>query len=130
MPSTISAALAGSPGTSGWLVMIVMPRNPNAKLLGGVAAAAFALGLDVLREPAFWWAVAAVVLVGPINLTVSFYLAFQLALRSQAISQVNRRLIRAALWRRLRVAPMSFLVPPANPPEDDDADPAAPTQHG
>ena len=97
---------------------------------GQVSAAGFALGLDVLSQPAFWSAVAAVVLVGPINLTVSFYLAFQLALRSQNISQVNRRLIRAALWRRLRVAPMSFLVPPANPPEDDDADPAAPTQHG
>ncbi|OSZ63913.1 site-specific recombinase [Hydrogenophaga sp. IBVHS2] len=100
---------------------------------GQITAAGFALGLDVLTEPAFWSAVAAVVLVGPINLTVSFYLAFQLALRSQNVSQVNRALIRAALWRRLRVAPMSFLVPPANPPEDDEpADPAdAPRQpHG
>ena len=97
---------------------------------GQITAAGFALGLDVLTEPAFWSAVAAVVLVGPINLTVSFYLAFQLALRSQNVSQVNRALIRAALWRRLRVAPMSFLVPPANPPEDEDTADAAPPQHG
>jgi site-specific recombinase len=96
---------------------------------GQITAAGFAIGLDVLTQPAFWAAVAAVVLVGPINLTVSFYLAFQLALRSQNISQVNRALIRAALWRRLRVAPMSFLVPPANPPEDDEpADPADASQ--
>lgn len=87
---------------------------------GQITAAGFAIGLDVLTQPGFWAAVAAVVLVGPINLTVSFYLAFQLALRSQNISQVNRALIRAALWRRLRVAPLSFLVPPANPPEDDE----------
>jgi site-specific recombinase len=97
---------------------------------GQITAAGFALGLDVLAEPAFWSAVVAVVLVGPINLTVSFYLAFQLALRAQAISQVNRQLIRAALWRRLRVAPMSFLVPPANPPQDDDPPDAAPQRHG
>jgi len=87
---------------------------------GQITAAGFALGLDVLAQPAFWSAVAAVVLVGPLNLTVSFYLAFQLALRSQNISQVNRQLIRAALWRRLRVAPLSFLLPPANPPEEDE----------
>ena len=97
---------------------------------GQITAAGFALGLDVLTQPAFWAAVAAVVLVGPINLTVSFYLAFQLALRSQNISQVNRALIRAALWRRLRLAPLSFLVPPANPPEDDDTTEATPPQHG
>ncbi len=97
---------------------------------GQITAAGFALGLDVLAQPAFWSAVAAVVLVGPLNLTVSFYLAFQLALRSQNVSQVNRALIRAALWRRLRVAPLSFLVPPANPPEDEDTADAAPPQHG
>ena len=87
---------------------------------GQVAASAFALGLDVLRLPDFWWAVAGVLLVGPINLTVSFYLAFRLALRAQAISTGNRALIRAALWRRVRVAPLSFLLPPRDEPEDED----------
>ena len=83
---------------------------------GQVAASAFALGLDVLRLPDFWWAVVGVLVVGPINLTVSFYLAFRLALRAQAISTGNRALIRAALWRRLRVAPLSFLLPPRDEP--------------
>jgi site-specific recombinase len=96
---------------------------------GQVAASAFALGLDVLRLPDFWWAVAGVLLVGPINLTVSFYLAFRLALRAQAISTGNRALIRAALWRRVRVAPLSFLLPPRDEPEDE-ADDVKDTSHG
>jgi site-specific recombinase len=79
---------------------------------GQVTAAAFALGLEVLREPAFWWAVAGVAAIGPINLGVSFYLAFRLALQAQNISEVNRQLIRTAIKRRIRVAPLSFLLPP------------------
>ncbi len=79
---------------------------------GQLAAAAVALGPDVLRLPDFWWAVGAVVLIGPLNLTVSFYLAFRLALQAQAISSVNRKLIGSAIRRRLRAAPLSFLRPP------------------
>ena len=92
---------------------------------GQLTAAAFALGLDVLTEPAFWWAVAGVAVVGPLNLTVSFYLAFRLALRAQAISSVNRQLIRQAMRRRLRAAPLSFLRPPRDLPPDVADEPAA-----
>lgn len=98
---------------------------------GQLTAAGFALGLDVLREPAFWWAVAGVLVVGPLNLTVSFYLAFRLALRAQAISTGNRQLIRVAMRRRLRSAPLSFLLPPrARPDSGDDGDATAPSAHG
>jgi site-specific recombinase len=79
---------------------------------GQLSAAAFALGPDVLHTPAFWWAVASVLLIGPLNLTVSFYLAFRLALQAQAISTTNRKLIATAVRRRLRAAPLSFLRPP------------------
>ena len=85
---------------------------------GQVSAAGFALGWEVLREPAFWWAVAGVLVVGPINLTVSFYLAFRLALQAQAISPGNRGLIRAAIRQRLRRAPASFLMPPPDAAPD------------
>ena len=85
---------------------------------GQVSAAAAAMGLQVLQEPAFWWAVAGVVLVGPINLAVSFYLAFRLALKAQNITQVNRLRIRAGIRERIRQAPLSFLWPPR-----DDAPP-------
>ncbi|WP_300650910.1 site-specific recombinase [Hydrogenophaga sp.] len=94
---------------------------------GQVTAAAFALGLDVLREPSFWWAVAGVAAVGPINLGVSFYLAFRLALQAQNISEVNRQLIRTAIKRRIRVAPLSFVLPPRHTPEND---PANDPHHG
>jgi len=79
---------------------------------GQVAAATATLGWQALREPAFWWAAAAVVAVGPLNLAVSFYLAFRLALKAQNINQVNRRRIRDEIWARLRSAPLSFLWPP------------------
>lgn len=118
---------------------------------GQATAAAASLGLQVLTEPAFWWAVAGIALVGPINLGVSFYLAFRLALRAQSISEVNRLRIRAAIWRRIRIAPLSFVLPPRQQPEETDLDtaefeaagdvmsadgphtetpPSAPTQHG
>ena len=45
------------------------------------------------------------------NLAVSFYLAFRLALKSQGVSDVNRQRIQAAIRYRLRKAPMSFLWP-------------------
>ncbi len=93
---------------------------------GQVAAAAFALGLGVLLEPSFWWAVAGILAIGPINLGVSFYLAFRLALQAQNISEVNRLLIRTAIKRRIRVAPLSFLIPPRQKPATGEA--AAPSR--
>lgn len=80
---------------------------------GQVAAAVHALGWQSLATPGFWLALAGVVVVGPINLGVSFYLAFRLALKAQAISDVNRRRIAAAIRGRIRHAPLSFLLPPA-----------------
>jgi site-specific recombinase len=79
---------------------------------GQVAAAVVTLGPQSLLSSGFWLAVAGVVLVGPINLGVSFYLAFRLALRAQAISDVNRQRIAAAIRGRIRHAPLSFLRPP------------------
>ncbi len=81
---------------------------------GQVAAAAATLGWQLLTEPAFWWAVLGVVVVGPINLAVSFYLAFRLALKAQNINQVNRQRIRAEIRSRIRRVPLTFLWPPRN----------------
>ena len=91
---------------------------------GQVTAAAASLGWAVLREPAFWWAVAGVVVIGPLNLAVSFYLAFRLALKAQNVSAVNRQHIRRAIWRRARVAPLSFFWPRPVPAADDEEPPA------
>jgi site-specific recombinase len=79
---------------------------------GQLAAALGALGWDLLRESAFWWCAAGIAVTGVLNLTVSFVLAFKVALRSRGIRLADRsriyRAIRARLWRR----PMSFLFPP------------------
>ena len=90
---------------------------------GQLSAAAWTLGPGVLAEPDFWWAVAGIAVIGPLNLGVSFYLAFRLALAARGVSGIDRRRIRRSLWRRLRRAPLSFVLPPR---EDDTRDGAGP----
>jgi len=92
---------------------------------GQVAAAAATLGQAVWQMPDFWWALAGIAVIGPLNLAVSFYLAFRLALAAHSVTRVDRRRIHAALRRRLRQAPASFLLPPRRPAE---AAPAGPPQ--
>ena len=82
---------------------------------GQVAAAAGALGLDVLHQPAFWWCLAGIAVTGVLNLSVSFWFAFKVALRSRGVRVQDRALITQAIWRRLRSAPWSFLWPPKDP---------------
>jgi site-specific recombinase len=56
--------------------------------------------------------VAGIAVTGVLNLTVSFVLAFRVALRSRGIRLADRsriyRAVRARMWHR----PMSFLFPP------------------
>ena len=78
---------------------------------GQVGAAAASLGLGVLQQSAFWWAMATLPLLGAINVSVSFYLAFLLALRAQNVSGVERTRLYAAIRSRLRTAPLSFFLP-------------------
>ena len=78
---------------------------------GQLAAASASLGLDVFRLPAFWWAAAAIPLIGACNLGVSFYCAFRLALQAHAVSKLDRGRIRTAIWARWRSHPLRFFVP-------------------
>lgn len=93
-------------------------------VMGQMAAAVATLGLGVLAEWGFWSAVGATLLVGPVNLAVSFYLAFRLALKAQGVSDVNRQRIAAAIRHRWRRAPASFLWP-VSPRETEDVDASA-----
>jgi site-specific recombinase len=79
---------------------------------GQIAAAAFTLGLPALNTPAFGWALAGLMVIGPLNLGVSFYLAFRVALASQSVSIDNRDRIRQAIAQRIRLQPLSFFRPP------------------
>jgi site-specific recombinase len=79
---------------------------------GQVAAAAWTLGLESLSTPAFWWSVAGLAVIGPLNLGVSFYCAFRLALAAHNVTGLDRKRIRRAIGQRLRTAPRSFFLPP------------------
>ena len=78
---------------------------------GQLGAAAAGLGLDVIHQSAFWWAVATIPLLGALNVSVSFYLAFLVALRAQNVTGVERARIYAATLARLRSAPREFFLP-------------------
>ena len=78
---------------------------------GQIAAASATLGLEVLHQPAFWWAVATLPLLGALNVGVSFYLAFNLAMRARNVSGVDRSRIYAAIRARLRSRPLDFFRP-------------------
>lgn len=83
---------------------------------GQLAAAVGALGTELLYQPAFWWCVAAIPVVGLLNLGVSFALAFRVALASRGLRLQDRSRLYAALRQRWRQAPGSFFRPPAEPP--------------
>ncbi|MGE8319442.1 MAG: site-specific recombinase [Comamonas sp.] len=78
---------------------------------GQIGAAAASLGLPVLHLPGFWLAVAALPLLAAMNVSVSFYCAFRLALRAQNVGTVERRHIYQALLARIVRRPFSFLLP-------------------
>lgn len=79
---------------------------------GQLGAAAAALGWPVVSDPAFWWCVAALPVMGALNVGVSFYFAFQLALRAHNVHGAQRLQIRAAIGDRLWRRPLSFFWPP------------------
>ena len=78
---------------------------------GQVAAAVHTLGWQTVQTAEFWWAVAGVLVVGPLNLGVSFYLAFRLALVAQDVHAQHRGRIAQALRARIRHMPLSFVWP-------------------
>jgi site-specific recombinase len=78
---------------------------------GQLGAACASVGWDVLREPALWWALASLPFIGVLNVGVSFYLAFRVALRAHSVSGTGRVRITRAVLQRLRQAPMRFLWP-------------------
>ena len=78
---------------------------------GQLAAAVGNLGWAALREPALWWCVAALPLIGALNLGVSFYMAFRLALQAHNVTGVDRARISAAISARWRTRPLSFFWP-------------------
>ena len=109
-----TANLGLVPVVSGFLGPTLDVRHVTLST-GQLGAASATLGLEALHLPAFWWAAASLPLLGALNVTVSFYLAFSLALRAQNVSGVDRSRIYAAIRARLRTAPLQFFVPKSSP---------------
>ena len=79
---------------------------------GQLAAALGAEGWAVLQRSEFWWCLASIPVIGALNLGVSFFLAFKVALRSRGIRLVDRSRIYRAIRHRFSHRPASFIVPP------------------
>ena len=79
---------------------------------GQLGAALGALGWSLLAQPAFWWCVGGIALTGVLNVGVSFWLAFKVAMRSRGVRVHDRSRIGQALRRRLAKHPLSFIWPP------------------
>jgi len=78
---------------------------------GQLAAAAASLGADIFWLSAFWWCVAGIAATGVLNVGVSFYFAFQLALKAHSVSGIDRRRIYHAIGQRVRTQWRSFFWP-------------------
>ena len=115
------------PAISGFLGFGLELRHVTLST-GQIAAAGASYGWDVLHVPelreALLWAIAGIFVIGPLNVGVSYYCAFRLALRAHNVSVGERKRIRSAVWERLNYFPLSFLWPPkeakkpeATPPE-------------
>jgi site-specific recombinase len=79
---------------------------------GQLAAAVGALGVGVMATWAFWSCVICIAGIGMLNVGVSFFCAFKVAMRSRGVKLADRKRVYAAIRTRLRREPLSFLVPP------------------
>jgi site-specific recombinase len=79
---------------------------------GQWVAALVALGPDGLHDPAVWWCALALPLTGMLNVGVSFWLAWRLAVRARGLRFKDRARLLRALGQRLRTQPASFFWPP------------------
>ena len=78
---------------------------------GSAAAAVACLGSGVLRLGPFWLAAAGILLIGVLNVGVSFLLALLVAIRARDVRGPERRAIYLAVGRRLCQQPASFVLP-------------------
>ncbi|WP_161993178.1 site-specific recombinase [Lacisediminimonas profundi] len=79
---------------------------------GMLTVAAISAGLGAWQDPSTWLAVAGVVASGLINVGTAFFCSLALAMFARNVNGRARRMIVRSLWRRLRAAPLAFVLPP------------------
>lgn len=79
---------------------------------GQLAAAIASQGFGVVETGTFWACLFGLAAIGTLNIAVSFFLAFRVALRSRGIRLADRSRIHRAIRARLSHKPLSFVLPP------------------
>jgi site-specific recombinase len=77
---------------------------------GSLAAALPVLGYGTLLTWPFWNAFLGILLIGTLNLAVSFGLAFSLALNAQKVRKQQRRALMASLVQRILKHPIALFI--------------------
>ena len=98
------------PAFAGFFGLMLEVRHVTLSA-GQLGAACATMGWNVVYEPTLWWALASLPLMGALNLLVSFYLAFRLALRAHNVTGIDRVHVTHAITQRWRHAPLSFFWP-------------------
>ncbi len=78
---------------------------------GSLAIAVSTLGFDILTTWPFWNAMLGILVIGTLNLSVSFALAFTLALSAQKIRRPQRRALLLSFLKRLAKSPLQLFLP-------------------
>lgn len=82
---------------------------------GQLSAALVTLGPQALSTLGFWACAGTLAIIGALNVGVSFFFAFRVALRAHNVTGLDRRRIYGAIRARLRRSPASFFWPAREP---------------
>lgn len=78
---------------------------------GALAASIPTLGIEILKSPEFIRAVLGIILIGCLNIMISFLLALFVAFRAKKISSHRKALILRSVLQRFYQKPFSFFIP-------------------
>ena len=115
----IFGVLLGSTGYIGYLAGLPLDIRHVAFSSADLGYSAATLSLDGGQWLMYGLCV---LLIGGINLWVSFYLALSIALRSRGVRISSLGKLAKALWRKFISQPSAILFPPATPPADKEED--------
>lgn len=100
-------------GTSIFGVLFGLPIDIRHVAFSSAFVGIAFVGLDF--SPDYWmllWAALGVAAIGFVNLSVSFTLALDVALRARQVSEIPWRMIAGAILRHLKQHPRDFFLPP------------------
>ncbi len=107
--------MLGSAGTIGIILGLPIDIRHIAFSSANLGYAITAFGFD-LPLVTLAWASLGVLLIGFVNLSVSFSLALWMALRARDVAFTQTRELLRALWQRLNAQPHSFVAAPVEKP--------------